>query len=215
MKILLVDDHALFRAGVALLLGHEFAQWQVLQVGSLNDAIDSLTREPDIALVLLDLRLPDSEGLAGLVRLRLHAPRPRYVVVSGSDGEKAVLEAIENGAAGFIPKTSSAGAMLAALRTVVHGGVALPSPMCAAGPVAALVTPPEPLGLSARQGDVLRLLIEGKSNKGICSDLGIAESTVKTHLVTIFRKLDVTSRTQAVAASARLGMPRHAAHMPA
>lgn len=207
--VLLVDDHPLFREGVVVLLGHEFPRWQLLQAGTLAEAIAHLERDPDISLVLLDLSLPDSQGLAGLVRLREHAARPRYVVMSSSDGERTVLAAIEHGAAGFIPKTSQAGAMLNALRTVLGGGIFLPSHF--AGASMGRVAPPaassaDALGLSSRQVDVLRQLAEGKSNKAICRELGISESTVKTHLETIFRKLGATSRTQAVVAAARAGL---------
>ena len=173
-----------------MLLAREFAQWQVLQAGSLAEALEHLDRQADIALVLLDLGLPDSDGLAGLHRLRTHAAGPRYVVMSSSDDEKTILAAIEHGAAGFIRKTSRAGAMLDALRTVMGGGVFLPPCMGgvflesdAVGGASAC----EVLAISPRQLDVLRLLVEGKSNKAICRDLGIAESIVKTHLVTIFR----------------------------
>ena len=209
--VLLVDDHPLFRDGVVVLLGHEFPRWQLLQAGTLAEAIGHLEHDPDISLVLLDLSLPDSEGLAGLVRLREHAARPRYVVMSSSDSERTVLAAIEHGAAGFIPKTSQAGAMLGALRTVLGGGIFLPphfagASMERAAPPAA--SSADALGLSSRQVDVLRQLAEGKSNKLICRELGISESTVKTHLETIFRKLGATSRTQAVVAAARAGLLR-------
>ncbi|CAM4154503.1 response regulator transcription factor [Roseateles saccharophilus] len=195
----------MFREGLALLLAHQFPQWQLLQAGSLGQAAALLAESPGIALVVLDLSLPDSEGLATLTRLRAQAPAPRYVVLSASDAAEFVVGAIEAGAAGFVPKTSQTGAMLAAMRAVLDGGVVLPTAF--GGDAAAPArTPVEALGISPRQSDVLRLLIEGKSNKAISRDLGIAESTVKTHLEVIYRKLDATSRTQAVVAAARLGL---------
>jgi DNA-binding NarL/FixJ family response regulator len=208
-KALLVDDHPMFREGLALLLAHEFPRWQVLQAGSLAQAAQCLTDSPDIALVLLDLSLPDGDGLEGLVRLRRHAPQPRYVVLSASEGHELILGAIEHGAAGFVPKTTQTGAMLVAMRTVLGGGVFLPAPLSRAlpgEPPPAPRTPAEVLGVSPRQADVLRLLLEGKSNKAISRDLDIAESTVKTHLEAIYRKLEATTRTQAVVAAARLGL---------
>lgn len=206
---LLIDDHPLFRQGVAALLDSEFTGWQVLQAGSLAEGLDQLDRHPDISLVLLDLGLPDSDGLAGLARLRLHAPRPRYVVMTSSDSESTLLAALEQGAAGFIPKTAHGAAMLAALRSVMAGArLAASYPGGAPSLVATATGAPAPdmLGMSPRQVDVLRMLIEGLGNKAICRSLGISESTVKTHLVTIFRKLGATSRTQAVVAAARLGL---------
>lgn len=195
----------MFREGLALLLAHEFPQWALAQAGSLEQATARLAEDAEIGLVILDLSLPDSTGLATLTRLRQRAPGPRYVVLSASDDRELVESAIEQGAAGFVPKSSQTGAMLGAMRAVLDGGVVLPTSFCDAAPAPAR-TATEALGVSPRQSDVLRLLIEGKSNKAISRDLGIAESTVKTHLETLYRKLDATSRTQAVVAAARLGL---------
>lgn len=211
-RALLVDDHPLFREGLALLLAHEFPRWQVLQAGSLAQALDCLAADdadPEaaggpITLVMLDLSLPDAAGLDGLIHLRARDPRPRYVMLSASEDPDLILGAIDHGASGFVPKTSQTGAMLAAMRTVLDGGVFLP-----AGFSQAPVAPREAtdaLGISPRQAQVLRLLIEGRSNKAICQVLDISESTVKTHLEALYRRLEVTSRTQAVVAAARLGL---------
>ena len=204
MKFLLVDDHALFRDGLALLVSHEFPQLTLLQAADLAEAERCLDRHPDLRLVLLDLSLPDSEGLDGLQRLRARAEHVIYVVLSADQSTPTILAAIDAGAAGFIPKTTQSGVMLAALRTILAGGVYLPD-----GVAARRAAPPDGgtgLGLSPRQADVLRLLIEGKTNKLICRDLGLSESTVKTHLEAIFRRLEVSTRTQAVVAAARLGL---------
>ena len=203
-EVLLVDDHALFREGMELLLRNEFPQWQVHHAGSLAQAAALLAGAPRVGLVLLDLALPDSTGLAGLARLRALASAPRYVVMSSSENADLVEAAIENGAAGFIPKSSQAGAMTQALRVVLDGGVWLPT-HSAAG------VQPAPdavaaLDISPRQADVLRLLVEAKSTKQISRDLDIGEATVKSHLAMIYRKLGASSRTQAVVAVARMGL---------
>jgi DNA-binding NarL/FixJ family response regulator len=124
------------------------------------------------------------------------------------------MAAIGAGAAGYIPKTADAESMLAALRVVLAGGVYLPPSVlerrAADRPGSRAWSPPpqrpEDLGFSPRQADVLRLLIEGQPNKLISRELDMSESTVKTHLAAIFRKLDANSRTQAVLAAARLGL---------
>lgn len=219
MKTLLVDDHALFREGLALLIAHGFPQLHLLQAGSIAEALSRLAAEPRMELVLLDLGLPDSEGLGGLRRLREQAPGVMVVVLSADESPETVLAAVEAGAAGFIPKTAHAGVMQTALRVVLAGGVYLPAAMLAQAPAprrpatvpAAPTHAPEgeddaSLGLSPRQLDVLRLVIAGQPNKLICRGLALSESTVKTHLAAIFRKLDVSSRTQAVVAAARLGL---------
>ena len=214
MKLLLVDDHALLRDGLALLMAQEFAGLQVLQAGTLAEAHAALQAHPDVRLVLLDLGLPDGNGLDALPLLREAAPGTVLVALSADEKRETVLAAIAAGAAGYIPKTSQSGAMLQALRFVLSGGVYLPAavleqraserPGASATGLAQRST--DDLGLSPRQVDVLRLLVEGKSNKLIARDLTMSESTVKTHLEALFRRLSVNSRTQAVVAAARLGL---------
>lgn len=222
MKTLLVDDHTLFREGLAMLVSHGFPEVRLLQAGDVAEALALIRAEGDIELVLLDLTLPDSEGMQGLERVREQAPDVAVVVLSADEAPETVLAAIDAGAAGFVPKTAKSGIMQAALRVVLAGGVYLPPTVLGiargdtpvvAPPKVALDTPPaaeadiaDATGLSPRQADVLRLLIAGKPNKLICRELDLAESTVKTHLAAIFRKLEVTSRTQAVVAAARLGL---------
>lgn len=200
MKILLVDDHALFRDGMALLIAQRFPQLEFLGAGSLRDALGQLAAHPDLALLLLDLALPDSAGTAGLAQLRVQAPQLRVVVVSADESAATVLAAIEAGATGFIPKTTNGHVLQRALQTVIDGGVYLPQALVSA--------PQEPTatGLTSRQLDVLSLLVEGHSNKMISRYLSLEESTVKTHLSSIFGKLGVKSRTQAVVAVAGLGL---------
>jgi DNA-binding NarL/FixJ family response regulator len=218
MKTLLVDDHALFREGLTLLITQGFPQILPLEAGDIAEATRQLDRHPDIGLVLLDLAMPDSAGTSGLKHLREHAPQAMLVVLSADDSPETVLAAIDAGAAGFIPKTARAGVMQGALRTVLGGGVYLPpavllerSESAGYAEVTAAFDTPGPgvddaIGLSPRQCDVLRLLIEGKPNKLICRELELSESTVKTHLGSIFRRLGASSRTQAVVAAARMGL---------
>lgn len=214
MKLLLVDDHALLRDGMALLMAQEFAGLDLLQAGTLGEAHAALRRHADVRLVLLDLGLPDGNGIDALPRLRDDAPGATLVALSADESPETVMAAIGAGAAGYIPKSAQAGVMLAALRVVLSGGVYLPPAVierrAAERPGSGAWTPlaqrPEDIGFSPRQADVLRLLIDGKPNKLISRDLEMSESTVKTHLAAIFRKLDANSRTQAVVAAARLGL---------
>lgn len=208
MKTLLIDDHPLFREGFAMLMAHKFPQLELLQAGDIAEALRCLARDPSIDLALLDLALPDSEGMHGLLQLREAAPQVKVVVMSASESPETVLATLDAGAAGFIPKTSHLEAMHAALRVVLDGGVYLPESVLRQGRPAAVPASaaPESLGLSPRQLDVLKLLLEGKPNKTICRELDLSESTVKTHLAAIFRKLEVNSRTQAVVSAARLGL---------
>jgi len=214
MKVLLVDDHALLRDGIALLMANEFPDLDLLQAGTLAEAREAIAQHDDIRLVLLDLTLPDGNGLAELPWLAQAAPGARLVALSADESKETVLDAISAGAAGYVPKSVQSGAMLEALRIVLDGGVYLPEAALErrAGPRpgspawAPKALTPEDVGFSPRQADVLRMLIDGKPNKTISRELEMSESTVKTHLAAIFRKLEANSRTQAVVAAARLGL---------
>ena len=203
MKCLLVDDHALVRDALALLIALHHPRVDLRQAARLRDARALLEAEPDVDLVLLDLALPDSQGLATLHALREAAPATRTVVLSADDRPETVLAAIDAGASGFIPKASESPLLREALASVLGGGVYVPA--LAAGPAEQPISA-DRLGLTPRQVDVLRMLVDGGSNKLIARALELSPSTVKSHLEAIFQRLQVNSRTQAVVAAARLGL---------
>lgn len=211
MKTLLVDDHALLRETLAAVLAQTWPALQLLQAGSLAEAGALCAQHPDLELVLVDLGLPDARGLASLTTLRRLAPQARHVVVSADERPQTVLAAMEAGAAGFIPKTADLRAMRSALALVLQGRICLPPAAVAALAPAALPAPP---ALSPRQLEVLALLVQGHANKVISRRLGLSASTVKTHLEAIFRELAVSSRTQAMAAAAQLGLQLPLAPLP-
>jgi DNA-binding NarL/FixJ family response regulator len=203
MKTLLVDDHTLLRQTLAVVISQTWPDLQLFEAGNLAEACRRCDDHPDLSLVLLDLGLPDAQGLHGLAVLRERAPKARVVVVSAQDQPQTVLDALDAGAAGFIPKTTEFHVMADALDLVLQGGVYLPPAMVAApcgAPTAA------GLDLSPRQLHVLGLLMAGHSNKSIARQLDLALSTVKTHLEAVFQRLGVNSRTQAVLVVARLGL---------
>jgi len=202
MKVLLVDDHGLFREGLALVMAQHCQGVELLQAERLAQAITLVKQHVDLDVVLLDLALPDSQGLDALPRLHEATPNARIVVLSADDSAATVRGAIEQGAAGFIPKTAQGSTLRAALDVVLGGGVYLPG----GPPPNPAAAPERALELTPRQLEVLHLLIRGATNKHICRELSMAESTVKTHLAVIFRRLEVSNRTQAVFAAARLGL---------
>lgn len=214
MKILLIDDHALFRNGISLLLAELTPAPDVLEAGDCATGCALLAQHADIALVLLDLEMPDVSGLEALAEIRARHPEMRVVVVSGHETVGNVITAIDAGALGFIPKASTSPVMLAALNLILAGGIYLPPSVLvtqigihdsAASSDVASGTTTLP-GLSERQMMVLQRLIRGMSNKDICRDLDISPSTVKSHVSAVFRALNVATRTQAVVAAARLGI---------
>jgi DNA-binding NarL/FixJ family response regulator len=205
MNVLLIDDHALFRDALVLLFEHHLHEFRLLEAESIGQAVEVAREHGDIALVLLDLGLPDSQGMASLTALRAALPELTVVVLSADARRETIVAAIDAGAAGFVPKTARGTVLVDALRTVLDGGVYLPAealaPAESGTPDAAVIE-----ALSPRQVQVLQLLLQGKSNKLICRALDLSESTVKTHLIAVFRRLEVNNRTQAVLAAARMGL---------
>ena len=162
--------------------------------------------ESDLDLVLLDLQLPDADGLEVLETLRRNHPSTAVVVLSGAGTADTMRRALQRGAQGFIPKTASSEVMLSALRLIFSGGIYVPPEFVLGTPPSQESTAsPASLGLTERQQQVLKLMLEGKSNKLICRELHLAEPTVKNHMTAILRALNVTSRAQAIVEVSRLG----------
>lgn len=213
MNILLVDDHALFRGGLKSLLKELGAGLVLDEAGNCSQALQQAAgRRYD--LILLDLNMPGLNRLDALAALRDAAPDAPVVVLSGETEPNLVRATIERGAMGFIPKSATPEVLIEALRLVLAHGVYLPlevlESMNAAAPAAG---PPGDAsgagslpGLTPRQRDVLRYVIQGKPNKVIARELDIAESTVKVHLSSVLRAFGVRNRTEAVYAVAKSGL---------
>jgi DNA-binding NarL/FixJ family response regulator len=215
MKVLLVDDHALFREGLRLLLQRMGDQFEVLEAGDCDSAFDLIKLTPDLGLILLDLALPDMPGLDALTMIRTHHPGIPVVVISAAEDRPSVLEAINRGAMGFIPKSSDSSLLMNALQLVLAKGVYIPASVLT-NPFNASETTPKSmlekkngtlreLGLSERQIEVLSLMVQGLPNKLIARKLVLSEPTVKSHVTAALRALNVGNRTQAVLAVGRLG----------
>jgi DNA-binding NarL/FixJ family response regulator len=216
VKILLVDDHPLILEALRHVLRQLDADVELLGARTAEDGVALVSANPDAGLLLLDLTLPGSDGFAVLETLRRDHPQVPVVVLSASDRREDILRAIDLGAMGYIPKTSSNQVTLQALRLVLSGGVYLPpialnlrdesrAPSRAEHPPGPRLTPSE-LGLTARQSQVLALILQGKPNKVICRELALAEGTVKIHVAAILRALNVGTRTQAVIEASRIGL---------
>ena len=222
MKVLVVDDHALIRTALRGVLGQLDGGLTMLEASDCRRAFEQIEAHPDLDLVLLDLNLPGKHGLAALEELRTSYPALPVVVLSSANDRASVMQSLDLGAMGYIPKLSSNEVLVSALRLVLSGGIYIPPEILArSGHVPAAVADnavapsvqrsapprvPADLGLSEREARILRLLLEGKSNKLICRELDIAESTVKNHITQILRALNVTSRTQAVIVAAQMGL---------
>lgn len=196
MRVLIVDDHPLFVRGLESLLLELDPCIETLCAGSISQAL-TLAEDSTIDLVLLDLNLPGLNNLDALKRIREELPSTPAVVVSANEDEQQVWKAIERGAAGYIPKTADQGQMVDALRSVLACGTYVPQ-HALLGDMGPNDHAPPTFTLSTRQREVLKLLLQGKSNKVIAHSLGIAEGTTKAHLFSIYQTLGVNSRTQAM-----------------
>jgi DNA-binding NarL/FixJ family response regulator len=223
VKILVVDDHPLILEALHHVLRALDSEATILDARTAADGRRLVDEHPDARLLILDLSLPGADGFSLLHELRAAHPEIPVVVLSASDQREDIMRAIDLGAMGYIPKSASSLVMLQALRLVLSGGVYLPSVALAmreASPVEPLRavegarTTPRELGLTARQAQVLALILQGKPNKVICRELGLAEGTVKIHVAAILRALNVSTRTQAVIEASRLGLQLEGA-MPA
>lgn len=204
--ILLVDDHPLFRDGLSQMLREVHPAVAVQHAGGVTQALAHLSERPRPELILLDMTLPDIGGLAALELIRQAVEAP-LVVVSAVEDPVLVRQCIEAGAMGYITKSSDLAEMKHAFEQMLSGRVYLPA-FALAGHGLVDAARPDPLQpLTPRQRDVLRHLVEGKSNKLIARALGISEATVKSHVTVVLQVLGVEGRAQVVFTLAKLGVP--------
>lgn len=206
MKALLADDHVLFRDGFALLLQQFEAGTSCLTCGSLDDALALLENHRDADLLFLDLNMPGMQGANSVEKVRQAYPDLPIIILSGEESRSQMTALLAAGAAGYIPKSSSAAVMISAIRLVLAGGIYVPAQLLgsAAEKTALPAGEGPPIQLTERQTEVLRLLAAGKPNKTICRELRMSEGTVKAHINAIYRQLDVVNRTEAALAAQRL-----------
>lgn len=205
MKILLADDHALFRDGIRYVLQQLADTVEILEAGTFREAFDLAGQHPELDLALLDLHMPGSEGPGSVGDFHQHYPHIPVVVVSGEEASANMEKAMNYGAVGFVSKSSNAQVMLGALKLVLSGGVYVPPEILRRHlPDAAMAARPH--GLTQRQTEVLQYLCAGLSNKEIAARIRLAEGTVKIHVAAIYQALRVSSRLEAVRAAERLGL---------
>jgi two-component system NarL family response regulator len=201
-SVMLVDDHALLRTGVANIINQEADLHVVAEAGNGAEALEAYDRvKPDV--ILLDLRMPVMEGVEVVRRLRERDPRARVIVLTTYDTDDEISRALKAGAKAYVLKDIAADALIACIRDVLAGKTYLAP--AAAAKLAEDVTRVQ---LTPRELATLRSMANGKANKEIASELGISDRTVKTHLGHLFEKLGVTSRTEAVKVATRRGLVR-------
>lgn len=210
MRILLVDDHTMFRMGLVMQLQQLRPEAQAVQCDS-PQAARALFGGAGFPfdVIVLDLGMPGFHRLEALSYFRGLCPEVPCVVVSGNEDPQLVRDCVEMGAFGFIPKSADAAQLSQALDCITSGNVWLPDSAVSVGPggpAPATVWSKARVHITERQRDVLRGLVQGKTNKMIARDLGISDGTVKTHVTNLMELLQVNTRTQIVFELARLGI---------
>jgi DNA-binding NarL/FixJ family response regulator len=201
MRIVLADDHELVRSGLRFYLERLAPEVAIVEASTLEEALTA-AKAAATDLIILDLTMPGMNGTAGLEQMRARHPNVPVVVLSGRTGREDIMGALNRGASGYLPKTLSGQAMLAALRLVLSGETFVPSifmeDRSRSGGRAEPGAAPGLDALTERERDVLDFLCQGKANKEIARDLAIREVNVKVHVGNIMRKLGASNRTQAV-----------------
>jgi two-component system, NarL family, response regulator len=200
LRVLIVDDHPIMRIGIAAIIRATPDMSVIDQAGSGEDGIEMFEKHlPDLTLV--DLRLPGISGVEVIRRIIAQHPDAKIVVLTTYEGDEDIHQALQAGARSYIIKGMPHNALVSALRRVHAGGRFLPPPV-----TRALSSRLPDSELSSREREVLNLIMRGKSNKEIATELGITESTVKCHVSVILMRLNVNDRTQAVVVALQRGL---------
>ena len=198
-RVIVADDHPLFREALGLALQKALGQVELVQAGNMDELQQVSGEDKSADLILLDLHMPGVQGFSALVYLRAHHPELPVCVISANNNHKVIQRAMDHGAAAFIHKSASVDQIREVLNTVLAGDIWQPTDEDPPDPHQDELEVAERLGeLTPQQFRVLMMLAEGLLNKQIAYDLCISEATVKAHMTAIFRKLEVSNRTQAV-----------------
>lgn len=205
----IADDHPLFRAALLDVIEQNFTSCSIIQSSDLEETLGSLKKNPDTDMLLLDINMPGTTDLYGLITIRKQFPDIPVVLVSAWSDIDIISRSMSHGASGFIPKSAGPEAISIAMKTILNGDYWVPDGMLGALNNTAL----EELSLGERlasltpqQYRVLTGLKDGLLNKQIAFDMDITEATVKAHITAIFRKLEVSNRTQAVLILSKLSL---------
>lgn len=209
MKVLIADDHALFRDGLSLQLEKINPDFIILQAANFNQALKFIETDNNISLVIMDLDMPDMNWQEALKELKSKAPQARFVVVSAGENSGTIRKSLELGVCGYIPKRSEPVILNKALQLILEGGTYLP-PSVLQPTSDTTVQDRQPCGmtktLTNRQNQVLGLVAQGLSNKQIAYQMGVSEATVKLHINALLRSVGATNRTQAVILAQKMGI---------
>lgn len=206
-KIIIADDHPLFRQALLGTLNNKLQQTQWLEAQTIPELEQQLQNNNDSDLLLLDLNIPGAHGFSTLIHVRNHFPQIPVVIVSAHEDHKTINKAMNYGAAGFVPKSTTVDDILTAIMTVLAGEIWLPKQFKSeSGNTEYSDIAERVASLTQQQYRILMMFAQGLLNKQIAYDLNVSEATIKAHATAIFRKLDVRNRTQAVISIAQLDL---------
>ncbi|HEX8186230.1 MAG TPA: response regulator transcription factor [Blastocatellia bacterium] len=191
IRVLIVDDHFVVRMGLAALIGTQADMVVIAEAVNGRQAVESFRQhKPDITL--MDLRMPEANGVEAIIEIRKQYPEARIIILTTYDGDEDIYRALQAGARGYLLKDMLRDGLLEAIRAVHAGQRRVPAEVASR-----LAERMNRTDLTAREMEVLRLIVKGRSNKEIAAELGVAEGTVKIHINNILSKLGVSDRTQA------------------
>ena len=204
MKILIADDHALFRDGLALNLEQLDKSATIIQAGSYTKALKILEENSQPDLIIVDLDMPDKTWEEGIGELQAKAPQSRFAVITATEDMRIIRQVMDKGVNGYIPKRSEPGVILAALKLILAGGCYLPPVVL--NSLNKTVSESKSGVLTHRQFEVLRYISQGLSNKQIAHEMSVSEATVKLHINAMLKALKATNRTQALVNAQKIGL---------
>ena len=208
MKVLIADDHALFRDSLSLQLEEINPDCIILQASNFNQALKFVESDNQIALIVMDLDMPDMNWQEALKELKAKAPNAKFVAVSAFEDGATIRKSLEMGVSGYISKRSEKEVLNGALRLILEGGTYLPPSVLqpTAGAIIQDNSYRTGKSLTNRQNQVLGLVAQGLSNKQIAYEMGVSEATVKLHINALLRSVGATNRTQAVIMAQKMGI---------
>lgn len=209
-KVLIIDDHPIFRHAMVTILGKKFPGSEAVEASSIDEAIKALKQDAAFDLVMLDLNMPETCGLNGLLEIRNQHPNIPVVIISAESEKQNILQTISYGAVGFISKSSKIEEIASSVESIFEGNVCLPSEILRT-PTSRNrtnrengISPEQIRSLTRKELAVLKYLTQGLANKVIAYELNISETTVKSHVSSILKKLGASNRVKVVANAANI-----------
>ena len=209
-RILIIDDHPIFRHAMVTILGKKFPDSQTIETNSLSEALEVLEADSAFDLVMLDLNMPETCGLNGVLEIRNQHPNLPVVIISAETEKHNILQTISYGAVGFISKSSKIEEIATSVESIFEGNVCLPSEILRTSSTRNRVKKEDAISLdqirslTRKELAVLKYLTQGLANKVIAYELNISETTVKSHVSSILKKLGASNRVKVVASAANI-----------